>query len=152
LSQTYRVTLDFWLYLGNKKSYRRSPGVKTTEFSGAVKIFKNLFFCISEFQDFKISVFFYFWLYLGNKKSYPRFAGVKPTKFLGLFKFWKEKKKLGFLYFFGFLTISQQRKELPEIRCCKKKTDFRGLFRFLKENLFQFFCILFAFLKNVIWS
>ena len=33
--------LDFWRYLWNEKSYRRSAGVKTTGISGAFKIFQT---------------------------------------------------------------------------------------------------------------
>ena len=60
--------LDFWLYLGNKKSYQRPAGVKTTGFPRA--------FWISGFL-------LDFWQYLRKEKSYRRPAGVK-TKSVGL--------------------------------------------------------------------
>ena len=36
------IFLDFWLFLGNKKSYRRSAAVKTIRFSRAFQIFKKI--------------------------------------------------------------------------------------------------------------
>ena len=70
--------LDLWRYLGNKKSYQISTGVKTTGFSKG-------------FTDFQKEMIFnfYFWLNLGNEESYRRPAGVKTTRFSG-----------GFSYFF----------------------------------------------------
>ena len=43
--------LDFWLYLGNKKSYRRSAGVKTI-FLGGFRFSKQIISLISGFLSF----------------------------------------------------------------------------------------------------
>ena len=86
--------LDFRLYLGNKKRYRKSAGVKTAGFSRAFWIFQKyeiMDFWNSGFLDFWILwIFMDFRLYLGNEKSYWKSAGVKTTGFSRLFGFSKK--------------------------------------------------------------
>ena len=48
----------------------------------------------------------------------------------GFLDFWI----FGFLDFFGFLAISQQRKELPEIRWCQNDRIFKGFLDFPKKK------------------
>ena len=56
----FRIFFYFRLYLGNKKSYQKSAGGKTTRFLRAFGIFqKNMKFWISGFLDFQISGFFW---------------------------------------------------------------------------------------------
>ena len=50
----FGIFLDFWLYLGNEKSYWRSTVVKTTGFFQGFPISKK-----DDFLDFFISVFFF---------------------------------------------------------------------------------------------
>ena len=104
-----------WQFLGNEKSYRRTAGVKTTEFSRAFQVFKNKW-------NFWISVFLFFlvWPYLGNEKSYQRSADGYTTWFSVLFKIFKEKigktpttkksKKQNSCFY--LLAIFRKRKEL----------------------------------------
>ena len=68
---------------------------------------------------------------LGNEKSYDRSAGIKTTEFCKGFQNYKKNEFLdfwisGFLYFFGFLAVNQERKELPEIRGCQNSQIFWG--------------------------
>ena len=90
---------DFWLYLGNEKSYQKSAGVKTTRF------FKNMKFLNSGFLDFWISGFFWISGYiLATKRATGNPLVSKRPDFRGLFGFSK-KLCFGFLDFliFGFL-------------------------------------------------
>ena len=76
------ISLCFWLYLSNEKSYQRSAGVKTTKFLRAYQILKKMEFLIS-----------------GNVKNYQRSAGVKTIEFFRAF--WVRKWIFWYLYFWG---------------------------------------------------
>ena len=84
-------------------------------------------------MNFPISGFLDFCLYLGNEMSYQRSAGVKTTGFARAFWIFQKNVKffisgfVDFWIFFGFLAISWQRKELPEIRSCQNNQIFEGL-------------------------
>merc|ERR1711989_295205 len=79
--------------------------------------------------------------YLGNEKSYRRFAGVKTTGFSRAFWIFQKIKNFGFLDFwiFGFLAISRQRKELPEIRWCQNDRIFEDFLDFPKNMIIWIF-------------
>ena len=69
---------------------------------------------------------------LGNEKSYDRSAGIKTTEFCKGFQNYKKNEFLdfwisGFLYFFGFLAVSWERKELTDIRGYQNNRIFRAL-------------------------
>ena len=78
------------------------------------------------------------------EKSYRRSAGVKMTK---SFKALQIYKKMIFLIF-GFLAISLQRKEPPEIRWCQNDQIFEDFSDFQQETkgfYFSIFLILYFF-------
>ena len=86
--------LDFWLYLGNEKSYWRSTGVKTIRFSRAFQISKQK-------KIFRISVFLYFFIsghILGMKSATGYLRVSKWPDFWGLSRFPKNRT-FGFLNF-----------------------------------------------------
>ena len=81
--------LDFWRYLGNEKSYRRSTGVKTTGFLGLFRFSKTN--QIFGFLDDWISVFF--WIsghILGTKRATGDPRVSKRPDFSGPFRFPKK--------------------------------------------------------------
>ena len=87
--------------------------------------------------------------YLENETSHRTSAGVKTTGFFRAFQIFRRNGFFGFLYFWipgflsGFLAISQERKELPEICGCQNDRIFEGFSDFQKYRIFGFlnFCI-----------
>ena len=81
------------------------------------------------FLDFWISGFFWISGYI---------SATKRPDFWGLFGFFKKIWNFGFLdfrifEFFGFLAISRQQKEIPEIRWCQKDRIFESFLDFPKK-------------------
>ena len=84
------------------------------------------------FLDFWISSFFWISFHIfGTRRATGDPLVSKRPKFLGLYRFTTEIIFFGFLdfwisgflHFFGFLAISSEIKELPEIRRCQNDHD-----------------------------
>jgi len=80
----------------------------------------------------------------------------KRPNFRGLFGFSKKYEFLdfwisGFLDFFGFLAISRQRKELPEVRWCQNDRIFEGFLDFPKHMKFWISGFLDFWISGFVW-
>ena len=69
--------------------------------------------------------------YISATKGATRILLVsKRPNFWGLFRFSRKEVIFGFGTFFGFLALSLQRKELPDIRWCQNDQIFKDFFDF----------------------
>ena len=132
--------LGIFGYISGTKRATGDPQVsKRPDFLGLFRfpkkelIFGFLYFCISVF-------FLDFWPYLRNEKSYQRSSDINTTRFLRDFHIFKKVDFLdfGISVFFGFLAISQERKELPEICWCQNDHNVEGFSDVPKNITFVF--------------
>ena len=84
----------FWPYLSNEKSYCRSTGVKTTQYSRAFQIFQKM-----EFMDFMITGFLYIFGFLAISRQWKELLLIRWSQNDWIFDNWFFWIFLFFFYF-----------------------------------------------------